>query len=580
MIKRCLSRIAKYTQPEEYASYGHCVDWNKVKGSVIKPHDVVFTLETDKMCIEVRASDCGIDHPVVLKERLVAQHANCPVGDIDLFEYEELTESESLSSDLSLDRLKNITSLDEKAHAFILEGNPHIALDKLKEANRETNTVLLKRSLMMAVAFRQIGAIDEAQGQLDSANKYCLLVHGSYCSSTDRECIKHESANLALIRGDYEGAKLLWFELINNHGDNGLAALYALSTLALEEGNLTQAIIYCKQAFDKKDSTLCSSVLQRRIETLYAQLQELEKVPAQVVIKKSNAPIVTCIPDHTKPYWTNVTTLWQPKVFPAIDRSYTSRPTIEDAAKLIRKANHCVAVTGSGISIASGLKTRQDLWQSQKWDRDECVSVTGQYNNPKTLWNLVESFLKDADPVTLYPQPCMAHFALSEMERNGYIKGIITQNVDGLHQAARSSNVIEMHGSLMNDVVCRVCGFETGMNSAEQLLNNKQKGYCSCLRCQTILRPDVVLFGEIVPKSKYDIAKELIAKSDVLLVVGTACDVAPTSDLVVSYAQTGRPIIEIALSTSLITHRFETMFFETSGETVLPDLAKMVFKKF
>jgi NAD-dependent deacetylase len=199
----------------------------------------------------------------------------------------------------------------------------------------------------------------------------------------------------------------------------------------------------------------------------------------------------------------------------------------QNFAQALRESKFCVAVTGSGISTASGLKTRQELWQSRVWDRDEYVFIAGHAENPSALWNLVRSFLEGADARTLLPLPNAAHIALAELQSAGFVKGIVTQNVDGLHQDAGSVDIVlEMHGSLRRSAYCQKCGLKSGHDCAHHILHNTYQ----CTACKSNVRPDVVLFGESVAKSVYDEAKRLIDQADTLLVVGTACDVAPTAD--------------------------------------------------
>ena len=123
-------------------------------------------------------------------------------------------------------------------------------------------------------------------------------------------------------------------------------------------------------------------------------LDEIKQSSSQelVSVRKSNAPLITVFPDRNVRKYSATTVLScfsLPRVYPS---TYDSS-VYDKVCSLIKQSKNVVAVTGSGISVASGLKTRQDLWQSHKWDRDECVNIIGQHKDGETIWKLIKSFL-------------------------------------------------------------------------------------------------------------------------------------------------------------------------------------------
>jgi NAD-dependent deacetylase len=269
----------------------------------------------------------------------------------------------------------------------------------------------------------------------------------------------------------------------------------------------------------------------------------------RAVIRRSNAPCLTLVDANIIP----------PVVERDVEGDVASKksehrqamPITPDALrKALLDSTHVVALTGSGISVLSGLRPHQDLWQDPTWNRDLCVSSVGFAEKPEALWHLVQSFLSDAGP-QFQPIPNACHHALAALQKQGLLQGIVTQNVDGLHQKAGSGNVIELHGSLCNRTYCRECGI-IHEPPASWLRRSNVALPPKCASCDGIVRPDVVLFGETVPDAMYTAAKQLLEPCDLLLVLGTACDVAPSS-LFVQAVSKHAHVFELALKPSLLT---------------------------
>jgi NAD-dependent deacetylase len=225
-----------------------------------------------------------------------------------------------------------------------------------------------------------------------------------------------------------------------------------------------------------------------------------------------------------------------------------------------------VALTGAGISAESGLSTRKDLWE--RYPRDEAVSVWRFQENPATLWEVIGDFLGSGGH-----HPCEAHRALARLPG---LAGIITQNVDGLHQRAHREEhgveapypVIELHGTLAR-TLCHRCGRDAERSALEHLGGALPP---RCAACGGVVRPDVVLFGEPVAPGTLGEAAELARSCDVLLVVGCAMDVAPASELPRIARKAGARILEFKRTPSRLGRTLETLLCPGPASVTLPAL--------
>lgn len=221
--------------------------------------------------------------------------------------------------------------------------------------------------------------------------------------------------------------------------------------------------------------------------------------------------------------------------------------SIDSAADIILRNGPITFFTGAGISKASGLPTRQDLWEY--FNRQNAVSIDGAVNNPRYIWEVIQEFYKD--PVAkgrnyLYPND--AHIAINNMCAMLNVNGIVTQNVDNLHQMAmfkghnpgrrhNTSRILELHGT-MDTLYCVKCGKKDFRSALDAVFFMKEpisrKGKLpNCRECERgILLPNVVLFGERVPLHVYTESLHLLAHSECVIVSGTALDVAPAAALV------------------------------------------------
>lgn len=198
---------------------------------------------------------------------------------------------------------------------------------------------------------------------------------------------------------------------------------------------------------------------------------------------------------------------------------------LKKAAELIMNSKYALVLTGAGISTESGIPDfRSSTGYYSKMDPMEALSRDVLNNHPERFYKEGYVILKD-----LYDkEPNAGHIALSELESMGYVKGLITQNIDNLHHKAGSKKVYEVHGETRS-IRCNGCG----KNSDFSVMKEKvEKGEIppKCDSCNATLRPNVVMFGDMMPPA-FEKAMNEIDKCDLLIVVGSSLTVAPVSYL-------------------------------------------------
>ncbi len=230
---------------------------------------------------------------------------------------------------------------------------------------------------------------------------------------------------------------------------------------------------------------------------------------------------------------------------------------LDRAVGLLRSSRRAVAFTGAGISVPSGIpdfrSASTGLWQ--RFDPMQTASLTAFRNRPKAFY----AWLEPLAVQILQAQPNPAHRALADLQIAGRIKTVITQNIDRLHQQAGCTDVIELHGN-MDRLVCVQCGTEYPSGDfVDSWLNKHQLP--TCRRCQSILKPDIVLYEEILPQDAWEQAERACEQADVILVAGTSLEVMPAASLPLEGFQRGAKLILINLSSTPL---------DVLAETVLP----------
>ena len=196
--------------------------------------------------------------------------------------------------------------------------------------------------------------------------------------------------------------------------------------------------------------------------------------------------------------------------------------SVERLTELMRLMQPCVVLTGAGVSTESGIpdfRSPTGIWAT--YDPMEYATIDAFLADPVKVW---EFYAKRLD-VLGEAEPNDGHRALADLERRGWIRAVITQNVDGLHARAGTRELVEVHGSLRS-AVCLDCGEDVPMTEAAGLLPAP-----SCPRCGRILKPGVVMFGEYLPAAAMEQAVRLAGEARLLLVVGSSLEVYPVASL-------------------------------------------------
>ena len=204
---------------------------------------------------------------------------------------------------------------------------------------------------------------------------------------------------------------------------------------------------------------------------------------------------------------------------------------INQFLKLIKESENIVFFGGAGVSTESGIpdfRSKDGLY-NQKYDYppEEILSHTFFKNNTKEFYK----FYRDKMNSLKY-EPNITHIKLSELEKIGKLKAVITQNIDGLHQKAGSKNVLELHGTVMENH-CIKCGKKY---SGEYIFNETEGiPRCNEDNCNGIIKPDVVLYEEGLDDITIEQSIVSIANADLLIVAGTSLTVYPAAGLINYY---------------------------------------------
>ncbi|MFB5604384.1 MAG: NAD-dependent deacetylase [Candidatus Nitrosomaritimum aestuariumsis] len=231
----------------------------------------------------------------------------------------------------------------------------------------------------------------------------------------------------------------------------------------------------------------------------------------------------------------------------------------------VKSAKKVVFVTGAGISQESGIPTfrgKDGLWRN--YDAMKLATIDAFYDNPKLVWE----WYNERRQNIFNSEPNLGHKAIAELEN--FVKVfVLTQNIDGLHQKAGSSNVLELHGSIIK-IKCTVCDFK------DELLTEFSNLPPLC-KCGNILRPDVVWFGEGLPQDVWQEAIIQASSCDVMIIAGTSLVVSPANTLPIYAKQNNAVLIEINPDETIMSSDMDLSIRSTSA-VALPELIS-IFKK-
>jgi NAD-dependent deacetylase len=246
--------------------------------------------------------------------------------------------------------------------------------------------------------------------------------------------------------------------------------------------------------------------------------------------------------------------------------------SIDAAASLVAGHRPMVALTGAGVSVESGIpdfRSAGGLWE--RFDPAEYATIEAFRAAPEKVW----AMLRELDAVLERARPNPAHLALARLEQAGVVSAVITQNIDNLHQDAGSTHVVEFHGNGRR-LVCLDCEHRLDQREARQHLD--AAGVPRCPRCSSILKPDVVLFGEPIPERALTASYELASRCGVMLVAGTSATVMPAAAMPLLARRYGAALIEVNLEATELTPSVDIALRGAAGE-VLPALAEAVLRR-
>ena len=236
----------------------------------------------------------------------------------------------------------------------------------------------------------------------------------------------------------------------------------------------------------------------------------------------STKPIERTHPERTQPEWTQF-----------------ERAQLQEAARWVGGAKKCIAFSGAGVSTESGIpdfRSADGLWS--RFDPQEYGTIGAFRQNPAKVWEMLSSLNEVLDA-----EPNAGHRALASLEEAGLLAGIVTQNIDGLHQKAGSRRVVEFHGS-DSSYLCLRCGAEYARARVQPLTFPPR---CDQLggACDQLLKPNVIFFDEPIPRRALLETEALLFGCDLCLVLGTSCEVYPASSIPERVRQQGGRVIEL-----------------------------------
>jgi NAD-dependent deacetylase len=207
---------------------------------------------------------------------------------------------------------------------------------------------------------------------------------------------------------------------------------------------------------------------------------------------------------------------------------HSTHPENARLAALIRDARSVVALTGAGISVPSGIPDFRSpgtgLWE--KVDPMQVAHIDAFRSDPVRFW----SFYGQRFATLGEKLPNGAHRALVAMEQRGLLDAVITQNIDMLHRKAGTRELVEVHGSIAS-CSCPDCGDSVALEEVRGLLQRAADGVPRCERCAAPIKPDVVLFGEMLPSEALQRSRELCEEAELLLCIGSSLEVHPVAGL-------------------------------------------------
>jgi len=233
--------------------------------------------------------------------------------------------------------------------------------------------------------------------------------------------------------------------------------------------------------------------------------------------------------------------------------------SVDALADLVRAHRPCVVLTGAGISTESGIpdfRSPTGIWA--QYDPMEYATIDAFRSDPVKVWDFYGLRLH----VLGEAEPNDGHRALAELEERGWVKAVITQNIDRLHERAGSRALVEVHGSISTSS-CLDCGTVVPLAEVVELLPVPQ-----CPACGRVLKPDVVMFGELLPAGQIAHAEQLAREAGVMLVVGSSLEVYPVAGLPLETLANGGHLAIVNRGSTPFDARASVVVDGGAGETL------------
>jgi NAD-dependent deacetylase len=235
--------------------------------------------------------------------------------------------------------------------------------------------------------------------------------------------------------------------------------------------------------------------------------------------------------------------------------------SVERLALLVEERQPCVVLTGAGISTESGIpdfRSRTGIWA--RYDPMQYATIDAFLADPVKVWDFYGKrlhVLRDAEPND-------GHRALAELEDRGWVSAVITQNVDRLHERAGTRELVEVHGSIRTSS-CLDCGAVVPFDEVVRRLANAPAPACTCGR---VLKPDVVMFGELLPDAAIAHASQLASEAGLMLVVGSTLEVYPVAGLPLETLAAGGSLAIVNRGRTPLDGRAALTIDGSAGETL------------
>jgi NAD-dependent deacetylase len=232
------------------------------------------------------------------------------------------------------------------------------------------------------------------------------------------------------------------------------------------------------------------------------------------------------------------------------------------ASTWIKESKHSVAFTGAGISVESGIPPFRG--ENGLWSKYNPIFLDTRYfiTNPEKSWALIKEIFYDFFGKA---KPNKGHYVLTEIQKLGYLKSVITQNIDNLHQLAGSKNVIEFHGT-SRTLTCMDCHKQFEAKGFIETLPP------TCPECKGLLKPDFVFFGEPIPTEAHNNSIMEASLADVFILIGTTGEIMPASAIPFIAAKNNAKFIEINIEKSKYSNSIVDIFLKGKASVVLGNL--------